>query len=137
MKINKPKILKLPKIGKPEIGYISLLEKNNLLPFIPLRIYWIYDVPNLTERGGHYHHKLEQVIVCVSGQLNISLESTNGLKKTYILDKPNKALYIPSKYWRDITFEENSILLCIASEVYDENDYVRDYKKFYELNNEF
>ncbi len=130
MKINKPKILNLPKIGKPEIGFISVLEKNNLLPFSPLRIYWIYDVPNLTERGGHYHHKLEQVMICISGQLNISLESKNGLKKKYILNKPNKALYIPSKYWRDITFEENTILLCIASEVYDENDYVRSYKEF-------
>ena len=130
MKINKPKILNLPKIGKPEIGFISVLEKNNLLPFSPLRIYWIYDVTNLTERGGHYHHKLEQVMICISGQLNISLESKNGLKKKYILNKPNKALYIPSKYWRDITFEENTILLCIASEVYDENDYVRSYKEF-------
>lgn len=130
MKINKPKILKLPKIGKPEIGYISLLEKNNLLPFIPLRIYWIYDAPDLTERGGHYHHKLEQVIICISGKLKISLENIKGIKKKYVLDKANKALYVPPGYWRDIIFHENAILLCIASENYDENDYVRCYREF-------
>ncbi|MDB2342440.1 FdtA/QdtA family cupin domain-containing protein [Flavobacteriaceae bacterium] len=130
MKINNPKILKLPKIGEPEIGYISLLEKNYLLPFIPLRIYWIYDVPNLSERGGHYHHKLEQIIICIKGSLIITLENNNGFKKQFELDKPDKALFIPSKYWRDITFENNAVLLCIASDIFSEDDYIRDYQEF-------
>jgi len=127
---NRPYILNLTKIGQKDSGYISLIEGNSLLPFNPKRIYWIYDTPNGTERGGHFHHKLEQVIICISGQLNISLESINGFKKTYILNEPNKALYVPPGYWRDIIFHENAVLLCIASENYDENDYVRSYKEF-------
>jgi dTDP-4-dehydrorhamnose 3,5-epimerase-like enzyme len=128
--INNPEIINLPKIGELDQGYISLIQVNDLLPFNPKRIYWIYDVSKETVRGGHYHHKLEQVIICISGQLNISLESINGFKKTYILNEPNKALYVPPGYWRDIIFHENAVLLCIASENYDENDYVRSYKEF-------
>ncbi len=133
MKI-KPYIFQLPKIGSKESGYISLIEGSHLLPFTPKRIYWIYDVSNRTERGGHYHHKLHQIIICVNGKLTVKLENIKGVKTKFILDKPSKALYIPSNHWRDITFEKNSILLCIASEIYNENDYVRDYKKFKNIN---
>lgn len=126
----KPQIINLPEIGELNKGYISLIQVNDLLPFNPKRIYWIYDVREETKRGGHYHHKLEQVIICISGQLNISLESIKGYKKKYVLNKPNKALYVPPGYWRDIIFQENAVLLCIASENYDENDYVRSYREF-------
>ena len=127
---NKPCLLNLRKIGQKDSGYISLLEGNSLLPFSPKRIYWIYDTPNGIERGGHYHHDLEQIIICLRGKLTFRLENIKGVIKEFILDDPSKALFIPPKYWRDITFENNAILFCIASEIYDENDYVRDYKEF-------
>lgn len=133
---NKLKIIDLPKIGDLEDGYISVIEINDLLPFNPKRIYWIHGVKEETQRGGHYHHKLEQVIICISGKLKISLENTEGVKKTYILNKANKALYVPSGYWRDILFSENTILLCIASEKYDESDYIRNYYKFKKIIND-
>lgn len=132
--ITNPKILDLSKIGDLDNGYISLIQENDLLPFVPKRIYWIYDVPKETKRGGHFHFKLEQIIICISGKLKISLENISGLKTSYLLDKPDKALYIPSGYWRDISFDNNSILLCIASEKYDESDYVRNYEQFKEMN---
>jgi dTDP-4-dehydrorhamnose 3,5-epimerase-like enzyme len=126
----KPYIFQLPKIGEKGLGFISLIEGSNLLPFSPKRIYWIYDVLNGTDRGGHYHHELQQIIICINGKLTVKLESNKGEITKFILDTPSKALYIPSKYWRDITFEENAVLLCIASENYIENDYVRSYKEF-------
>ena len=127
---NNPNIIILPEIGELNKGYISLIQVNDLLPFNPKRIYWIHGVKEETKRGGHYHHKLEQVIICISGELEVSLENLKGIKKTYILNKANKALYVPPGYWRDIIFHENAILLCIASENYDENDYVRSYREF-------
>lgn len=130
---NKPYLLELPKIGEKEIGFISLIEGGNLLPFVPKRVYWIYDVLKGIKRGGHYHNNLEQIIVCISGKLIISTENVKGEKDKYILDHPSKALYLPSKYWRDITYENNAVLLCIASEVYSENDYIRDYKEFLKI----
>jgi hypothetical protein len=130
----KPHIINLPEIGELNKGYISLIQVNDLLPFNPKRIYWIHGVKEETKRGGHYHHKLEQVIVCISGKLEVSLENLKGIKKAYILNKPSKALYVPSGYWRDIIFSENTILLCIASEKYDESDYIRNYEQFKEMN---
>jgi len=130
---NRPYILNLTKIGQKDSGYISLIEGNSLLPFSPKRIYWIYDTPNGNERGGHYHHDLEQIIICLIGKLEFKLENIKGEINKFILDEPSKALYIPSKYWRDITFEKNAVLLCIASDIYDEKDYVRDYKEFKNL----
>lgn len=127
---NKPFLLNLRKIGQKDSGYISLLEGNRLLPFSPKRIYWIYDTPNEIERGGHYHHDLEQIIICLRGKLTFKLENIKGNIYEFSLDDPSKALFIPSKYWRDITFKKSAILLCIASENYDENDYVRSYREF-------
>ena len=123
-------LLNLVKIGNKDLGFISLIEGTKLMPFPPKRIYWIYDSPNGIERGGHYHHKLEQIIVCVSGKLTILLENINGEKIKFILDDSSKALYLPSKHWRDITFENNAVLLCIASDVFDEKDYLRNYDRF-------
>ena len=128
--IKNPEIINLPKIGGHDQGYISLIQANDLLPFNPKRIYWIYGVSKETERGGHYHHKLEQVIICIKGKLTIKLENNKGEIIKFILDSPSKALYIPQRHWRDIFFHENAILLCIASENYDENDYVRSYSEF-------
>ena len=91
-----PIILTLPKIGTTEHGYLSLVEKNSLLPFTPKRIYWIYETPKKTQRGGHYHHNLQQIIICVKGKLKITLETNKGFKKQFELEEPNKALYIPS-----------------------------------------
>ena len=127
-----PKKYVLDKINTSDEGIISVLEKENL-PFVPKRTYWIYDVPTKTKRGGHYHYQLEQVIIAISGVLNITLEDTSGVKYKFILEKPNEYLHIPKGYWRDIFFEKNTILYCIASEEYDENDYVRDYRDFKQL----
>ena len=123
----------LPKIGEKDIGFISLVEGENLLPFVPKRIYWIYDVLNGNKRGGHYHNNLEQIIICLRGKLIISLENASSEKDMYTLDHPSKALYIPPKHWRDIIFEDNAVLMCIASENYNENDYIRDYKEFLKM----
>ena len=123
------RIINLPKIGNLDTGFISLIEINDLLPFNPKRVYWTYEISKETKRGGHSHYNLEQVIICLNGSLEIILENIKGNQSKYILNNPRTALYIPSGYWRDIVFKKNTILLCIASEVYDENDYVRDYKK--------
>lgn len=130
---NKPYLINLRKIGHKNSGFISLVEGHNLLPFSPKRVYWIYDTPNEVKRGGHFHHDLEQIIICLSGKLTLDLESLKGVKYEFILDDPSKALFIPNKYWRDIKFENNAILFCIASEIYDENDYIRNYQDFKNL----
>ena len=131
--IQKPYLIELNKIGSISSGFISVAEGNTLIPFIPKRVYWIYETPENKKRGTHYHHQLEQIIVCLNGEINITLENKKGEKYKYTLDHPSKALYVPSEHWRELIFKNNAILLCVASELYNEKDYVRDYKEFKKL----
>jgi len=125
-----PQIITLNSIGSSNLGYITVAEQNNNIPFEIKRVYWTYYTPNEVERGNHAHEKLEQVIVAVSGIIKFILEDTKGNITEFILDSPSKGLYIPSMYWRTIKFSHNAVLLCLASEHYDENDYIRKKELF-------
>ena len=127
---KKPKILELNKIGSPNLGYISVAENFGNIPFAIQRVYWTYYTPHDVTRGGHAHLALEQVIVAVSGTIIFSTEDLKGNKSEFVLDSPEKGLYLPKKIWRDIKFSHNAVLLCLASEKYTEDDYIRDYEIF-------
>lgn len=134
--MTKPQLLTLDRIGTPNLGYISILEKGSEnLPFEIKRVYWTYFTPNHVERGNHAHKKLQQIIVAVSGVIDFNLIDTKKNEFKFVLDSPEKALFIPEGYWREIRFSHNAVLLCLASEEYDETDYIRDYDEFLELSN--
>ena len=126
---NKPLIIEFPKIGKSSLGYISIAEKETL-PLIPKRIYWTYFTPEDVERGGHSHYDLQQILVAVAGQITINTELQNGEKETFVLNSPNYGLYIPKKCWRTMKYTHNAVQMCIASNEYDEKDYIREYQLF-------
>lgn len=128
-----PKLINFNKIGSPSLGYISVAENVDNIPFEVKRVYWTYYTPQDVTRGGHAHHDLEQVIVAVSGTITFTTEDLKGNKEEFILDSPDKGLYIPKLIWRDIKFSHNAVLLCMASEKYLESDYIRDYKTFCEI----
>ena len=131
-----PRILQLPRIGEAALGYISVLErKDPYLPFEVKRVYWTYFTPNHVERGQHAHLQLEQIIVAVSGIIDFTLIDRAGNRRDYTLDTPDKGLYIPGGYWREIRFSHNAVLLCLASAVYDEKDYIRDFNEFIKSGN--
>ena len=127
--IEKPYKIEFPKIGDSALGYISVAEKMDL-PFKPQRVYWTYYTPENIERGGHAHIRLQQILIAVSGQIKVSLELMNGEAFNYILDRPNIGLYIPKKSWRTMQYSHNAVQICIASDEYTENDYIRNYKQF-------
>lgn len=127
---NKPNIIDFSKIGSPQLGYITIAETQDNIPFEIKRVYWTYYTPQDVVRGGHAHKKLEQVIFAVSGIITFNTEDLIGNKETFILDSPSKGLYIPKLIWRDIHFTHNAVLLCLSSEYYDEADYIRDYSAF-------
>jgi hypothetical protein len=124
-----PQLIEFPKIGSPALGYITVAE-NSGLPFTVKRVYWTYFTPDSVERGQHAHYALEQVIFATSGRIEFTLEALDGKVETFVLDSPNKGLYIPRGYWRTIKFSHNAVLLCLASLEYDENEYIRDYSAF-------
>ncbi len=121
--------MEFPKIGNPSLGYISIAEKENL-PFIPKRIYWTYFTPEEVERGGHSHFDLHQILVAVAGSIVVTTEMLDGEKQEFLLDRPNIGVFIPKMCWRTMQYSHNAVQMCIASNEYDEKDYIRDYEEF-------
>lgn len=114
-------------------GNITVVENGDNIPFEVKRVYYLYDVPAGEERGGHAHYELEQYIVAAGGSFDVTLD--DGLnKKKFILNRPNLALHVVPGLWREINnFSSGSISLVLASEKYDENDYIRNYNDFIKL----
>ena len=126
---TKPHIIEFPKVGNSQLGYISIAENNNL-PFAVKRVYWTYFTPESVERGGHAHYELEQILVAVSGKIIINVEMLNGLTEEFVLENPNRGLYMPKSTWRTMKYSHNSVQMCLASMEYEEKDYIRDYDVF-------
>ena len=131
--LNKIQLVDVPKI-LDERGNLSFIEELNHIPFQIKRTYWIYDVPGGEVRGGHAYKTLHEFIVALSGSFDVVLDD-GKTKKTYSLNRSYYGLYIPNMIWRSIeNFSTNSLCMILASEKYDENDYVRDYEEFIKSN---
>lgn len=125
------KTIEFKKLGD-ERGSLVSLEQNNNIPFDVKRIYYIFGTKEGVSRGFHAHKNLEQVAICVKGSCRFLLD--NGqIKEEIILDKPDVGLHINSFIWREMhDFSEDCVLMVLASELYDESDYIRDYNNFLE-----
>ncbi|MET3697023.1 WxcM-like protein [Bacillus oleivorans] len=116
-----------------EMGSLSFFEGESDIPFQIKRIYFIHGVPKGTQRGGHAHKQLQQILFCPFGKIEILLD--NGKKKeSFFLDEPNKGLIIGNGIWREMIWHNSNSVLCVAaSEYYDESDYIRNYDDFLKM----
>lgn len=122
-------LVELQKI-KNRAGNLSVVENTNSIPFDIARVYYIYDVPGGSDRGGHAHKELEQYVIAVSGAFDILLDDGEN-KKTVRLDRPFLALHIKKGIWRETrNFTSGAICMVIASHKYDFEDYIHDYDHF-------
>ena len=114
-------------------GSLVALESSKTIPFDIRRVYYIFDTKSGVTRGMHAHKDLSQVLVCVSGKCSVALD--NGIEREeFILDSPVKGVFLEGHIWREMwDFSPDCILLVMASELYDEADYIRDYKVFKEI----
>ena len=129
MNINECKIVELPKIVDTR-GNLTFIEGNNHIPFDVKRVFYLYDVPTAADRGAHAHKELHQFLVCLSGSFDVSIDD-GSTKDIVHLNRPWKGLHIPPMIWAsEINFDPGSICLVLASALYDENDYYRDYSLF-------
>ena len=129
MNIELCKIIELPK-AKDSRGNLTFIEGSQHIPFDIARVYYLYDVPGGSERGGHAHKELHQLIIAISGSFDILLD--DGLhKKHFHLNRSYSGLYICPMIWRVINnFSSGSVCLVLASNNYDELDYYRNYSDF-------
>ncbi|MGE4347974.1 MAG: FdtA/QdtA family cupin domain-containing protein [Flavobacteriaceae bacterium] len=128
--VNDIKFISLAKIEDPDgRGNLSVIEKN-IVPFEIKRVYYLYDVPSGAERGGHAHKNLRQFLLALSGSFDVILNDGKQ-QKVVTLNKPNQGLLIETGIWRELkNFSSGAICLVIASDVFDEDDYIRDFDEF-------
>ena len=122
-------VVELIKINNPA-GNITIVQNGDFLPFDIKRVYYLYDVPGGSERGGHAHKELHQLIVAASGSFDVILDD-GSKKKIVTLNRPNYGLLIVPGIWREIVnFSSGAICLVLASEKYKTGDYIRDFAEF-------
>lgn len=128
------KIIQLPKITD-ERGNLSFVESKHI-PFEIKRVYWIYDVPGGEVRGGHAFKNQKEIIVALSGSLDVLVDD-GKTSKIYTLNRSYYGLYIPNGIWRQmLNFSTNSLAMVLSSTVFNENDYIREYNEFIQYINE-
>jgi hypothetical protein len=127
--ISSCKLINLPKISDPR-GNLTFVEGRNQIPFEIQRVYYLYDVPGGAERGGHAHRGLHQLIVAISGAFDIVLDDGRE-KKRFHLNRSYFGLYVCPMIWREMdNFSSGAVCLVLASNLYDESDYYRNYHDF-------
>lgn len=130
--ISHCRIVELPRI-RHNNGSLTFVQNTPEALFDVKRVFYLYDIPGDSERGGHSHHLAQEIIVALSGCFDVTLHDGHE-SRTFTLNRPYKGLYIPAGIWRGLTnFSSGSVCLVLTSEKFCEADYVRDFDRFLEL----
>jgi dTDP-4-dehydrorhamnose 3,5-epimerase-like enzyme len=128
--VTNSELISIPKIPDTR-GNLSVIE-NDLIPFEIKRVYYLYDVPAGAERGGHAHIEQKEFLIALSGSFDVILNDAQA-EKTITLNKPYEGLLISEGIWRELkNFSSGSVCLVLASAVFEEEDYIRDFEDFLE-----
>lgn len=128
--LNTVKMLDFPVRGD-ERGHLVVAEGNKDIPFEIKRIFYIFGTDKNIVRGQHANKKSQFVLINVAGSSKVKVKDGKGNEAVYNLDRPHSGIYIPTMIWKDMyDFSDDSVLLCLASEVYDPEEYIRDYNSF-------
>lgn len=123
-------IIELDKHHSDRKGNISVVQNGDTVPFDVKRVYYLYDVPGGESRGAHAHRELSQLIIAASGSFRVTLDD-GSVKRSFILNRPYQGVYVKPGIWRDLDdFSSGAVCLVLASEVYQAEDYIRDYDEF-------
>jgi hypothetical protein len=128
-------IIELDKHHSDRKGNLSVVQNGSTVPFDVKRVYYLYDVPGGESRGSHAHKELNQLIIAASGSFRVTLDDGN-VKRSFTLNRPYQGLYVKPGIWRELDdFSSGAVCLVLASEVYDKEDYIRDYQEFLNFRN--
>ena len=127
--LSECRIMGLPKVDDTR-GNLTFIEEDSHVPFKIKRVYYLYDIPGGESRGGHAHKNLEQFIIAANGSFDVVIDDGYNSMRFH-LNRSYYGLYIPRMVWRELdNFSSGSVCLVLASEHYEEEDYIRDYDKF-------
>ena len=127
-KISDLQLIQIPTVEDLR-GNLAFIQ-NEILPFDFKRIYYLFDVPSTAFRGGHSHINQHEILIALSGSFEVTVNDGKD-KKSYLLNKPNIGLHIPTEIWRELeNFSSGAVCLVLASDIFDEADYIRDYNEF-------
>jgi hypothetical protein len=127
---NDVKLIDFPKIYDPR-GNLTFLQNPNQIPFKIQRVFWTYDVPGGEIRGGHAYHSQHEVVIALSGSLDVVVTRQDGSSEKYSLNRSYYGLYLPPLTWRHIeNFSTNALALHVSSEIFSSEEYVRDFDNF-------
>jgi hypothetical protein len=127
--------VELPKIHDPR-GNLTFLEAERHVPFEIRRAYWIYGVPGGEKRGGHAYRQLHEMIIALSGSFEVHLDDGEQ-SRAQLLSRGYVGLYVPNMIWRGLeSFSTNAVCLILASQPYEESDYIRDHTEFVQAQGE-
>lgn len=128
-----PYLIEFPKVGASDIGFISIAEYPEQIPFDIKRVFWTYYTPESVLRGRHAHHFTEQVLVAVAGRIIVTAEQADGTVELFRLEDPYVGLYIPPNVWHTMQYSHSAVQLVLASSTYDEQDYIRQHDQFRQI----
>jgi|TARA_B110000967_G_scaffold38338_1_gene37921 hypothetical protein len=129
--LDEIELLDIPTINDAR-GNLAVIEKD-ILPYPIKRVYYLFDVPSDSFRGGHAHKEQLEFLIALSGSFTVTLDDGQS-KKSFLLNKPNKGLLLPTGIWRELEdFSSGAICLVLSSGEFEEDDYIRDYRSFKNL----
>lgn len=126
----KPHLIKFNLKENPTLGSLSIAEHLANVPFEIKRVFWTYHTPDGIIRGHHAHKATQQILIALQGEIVVKLKERDGSAQEFVLNDPNVGLFIPPTSWHTMTYRENAIQLVFASELYDENDYIRSFEDY-------
>lgn len=122
-------IIRFPKFGTEQEGFLSVADGDRNCPFQFKRAYWVYGCPDRKQRGSHAHRNLHQILICLAGEVEVIL--TDGFeKKVFVLNDPTVGLHLKPLIWADLIHRNQTALLVLASDHYSEAEYIRSYEEF-------
>lgn len=130
--MKNPEIIDFASKGSSELGFLSIAENLKSIPFEVKRVFWLFDVPENIVRGNHAHKETEQVLICLNGEVEFFGEMPNFQKFNFTINNPSTGIYIPACSWHYMKYKKGTIQLVLASTLYSEDDYFREYDKFNE-----
>lgn len=127
---HKIRMIDFQVVGKPEEGYLSVMEWTRQIPFNIARVFVTYDTPESVMRGGHAHHNTEMVLLAIRGSIFLSTEDRYGHEEQFTLNTPSCGVYLPTLCWHTMRYTPGAVQMVLASTLYSRADYIFDYVEF-------